>query len=167
MSLATSRRVMPSAVGQRGSKNSRCQPVERFAMSRPKDIKPDSEEPRDRLFERAVEEKIWQRRSRKISASEPIVRRDARGDARISHAPRVAPAGSILFLKPREKHPPTNLHSVPRVSPIGERLPVEIGRLIALYLHSARAGLEPRFAPARVRRTSSRWPRRSRPATRA
>jgi hypothetical protein len=39
----------PSAVGQRGSTNSRCQPVERFAMSRPKDIKPDSEEPRDRL----------------------------------------------------------------------------------------------------------------------
>jgi hypothetical protein len=39
----------PSAVGQRGSTNSQCQPVERFAMSRPKDIKPDSEEPRDRL----------------------------------------------------------------------------------------------------------------------
>jgi hypothetical protein len=38
-----------SAVGQRGSTNSRCQPVERFAMSRPKDINPDSEEPRDRL----------------------------------------------------------------------------------------------------------------------
>ena len=36
---------------------------------------------------------------------------------------------------------------VPDFLPISERLPVNFGRLIALNLYSARAGLKPRLAP--------------------